>query len=255
MKMPTLFIGHGSPMIGIEKNEVTRALAKLGRELPRPRAVAVASAHWVTLGTRVTVSEKPRLIYDFYGFPPELYKVKYPAPGITPEIRGWMEKSGFQADDVWGLDHGAWTILKHLYPKADIPVFQVSLDQRKDFKGHFEFAQKLQPLREKGVLIIGSGNLTHNLIEMIPDENARPYSWTVEFDAKAKKALDDRNIDAFIRPREFFGSDLFRKAHPTTEHYVPLLYALGASAGNDRVNYPHEGIQYASLSMRMVKFG
>jgi 4,5-DOPA dioxygenase extradiol len=255
MKMPVLFIGHGSPMIGIEENDVTRALAKLGRELPRPRAVAVASAHWVASGTRVAVSEKPKLIYDFYGFSPELYKVKYPAPGISREIREWMVESGFQTDELWGLDHGAWTILKHLYPKADIPVFQVSLDQGKSFKGHFELGRKLQPLRDKDVLIIGSGNLTHNLIELIYDDNAKPYPWAVEFDAKAKKALDERDSKAFIKPEDYFSTGLFREAHPTTEHYVPLLYAIGAATDKDQVNYPYEGIQYASLSMRMVKFG
>lgn len=252
--MPVLFVGHGSPMIGAENNPFTQSLTRLGAELPRPRVVAVVSAHWVTQGTRVSTQASPKQIYDFYGFPQKLYDVKYPVSGAPAESKAMVEELGFTSDETWGLDHGAWTVLKHLYPKADIPTFQISLDREKDFAGHFETGKKLRSLREKGALFIGSGNLTHNLRDLDYNEQAAPFEWAVEFDAKAKRALDDRDWEAFTRPGKTFGDSAFRKAHPTAEHYVPLLYALGASDPGDRLSYPFEGIQYGSLSMRAVLF-
>lgn len=253
-KMPVLFVGHGSPMIGVEDNPFTQTLKKLGQALPRPKAVAVVSAHWVTPQTRVSTQANPQQIYDFGGFPQKLYEVKYPAPGAPKEAKAMVQDLGFKADESWGLDHGAWTVLKHLYPQADIPTFQISLDREKNFEGHFELGKKLGALREKGVLLMGSGNLTHNLRDLDFNEDAAPFDWAVDFDAKAKRALDARDFDAFTHPQDTWGERAFRKAHPTAEHYVPLLYALGASDEKDELSYPYEGIQHGSLSMRMALF-
>ncbi len=253
-KMPVLFVGHGSPMIGVEDNPFTQSLNKLGGQLPAPKAIAVVSAHWVTPQTRVSTQGSPKQIYDFGGFPQKLYDVKYPAPGAPDEAKTLVKELGFSPDESWGLDHGAWTVLKHLYPKADIPTFQISLDLNLKLSGHFELGQKLKGLREKGVLLIGSGNLTHNLRDLDFNEDAAPFDWAVDFDAKAKRALDARDFDAFTHPQDTWGERAFRKAHPTAEHYLPLLYVLGASDEDDKLSYPFEGIQNGSLSMRMVLF-
>ncbi|HET9870104.1 MAG TPA: 4,5-DOPA dioxygenase extradiol, partial [bacterium] len=235
-KMPVLFVGHGSPMIGVEDNPFTKSLGRLGRELPRPRAVAVVSAHWVTPGTRVGTQPAPKQIYDFGGFPPELYAVKYPAPGAPGEAKRLVQELGLAADESWGLDHGAWTVLKHLYPQAEVPVFQVSLDRGLDFEGHLALGRKLGVLRERGLLLLGSGNLTHNLRDLDFHEDAKPFDWALDFDAKAKAALEARDPQAFTHPGRTFGESAFRKAHPTAEHYLPLLYALGASAPGDQLS-------------------
>jgi 4,5-DOPA dioxygenase extradiol len=253
-KMPVLFVGHGSPMIGVETNPFTKTLNRLGETLPRPKAVLVASAHWVTPGTRVGTQAEPKQIYDFYGFPQKLFDVKYPAPGAPKEAQAIVKQLKLVADESWGLDHGTWTVLKHLYPQADIPTFQMSLDQVKDFAGHFKTGEKLKFLREQGVLLIGSGNLTHNLRDLDFNENAKPFGWAEEFDAKAKQQLDARHWEAFTHPQTTWGQEAFRRAHPTVEHYVPLLYVLGASEKEDQLSYPFEGIQHGSLSMRMALF-
>ncbi len=253
-KMPVLFVGHGSPMIGVETNPFTKALNRLGEALPRPKAIAVASAHWVTPGTRVATQAAPKQIYDFSGFPQKLYDVKYPVPGAPQEAQSVVKQLSVAADEAWGIDHGTWTVLKHLYPKADIPTFQISLDQGKDFAGHFETGEKLKFLRDQGVLLIGSGNMTHNLRDLDYDENAKPFDWAVDFDAKAKEELDARNWEAFTHPQTTWGQAAFRRAHPSVEHYVPLLYVLGASEKQDELSYPFEGIQHGSLSMRMALF-
>ncbi|HVM31696.1 MAG TPA: 4,5-DOPA dioxygenase extradiol [bacterium] len=253
-QMPVLFVGHGSPMIGVEENSFTQSLNRLGGQLPRPQAIALVSAHWVTPGTRVSTQASPQQIYDFGGFPQKLYEVKYPAPGAPEEAKVLVGELGFSPDESWGLDHGAWTVLKHLYPKADIPTFQISLDLNQKLSGHFELGQKLGILRKRGVLLIGSGNLTHNLRDLDFNEDAEPFDWAVDFDAKAKRALDARDFDAFIHPQDTWGEKAFRRAHPTAEHYLPLLYVLGASQNGDALSYPYEGIQNGSLSMRAVLF-
>jgi 4,5-DOPA dioxygenase extradiol len=253
-KMPVLFVGHGSPMIGVEHNAFTKSLNRLGEALPRPKAIAVASAHWVTPGTYVATQASPKQIYDFYGFPQKLYDVKYPVTGAPKEAKAVAKELGLDADESWGIDHGAWTVLKHLYPKADIPTFQISLDQGQDFAGHLELGKKLKFLREQDVLLIGSGNLTHNLRDLDFNEDAKPFGWAVDFDAKAKEELEARNWEAFTHPQATWGQTAFRRAHPTVEHYVPLLYVLGASDKQDELSYPFEGIQNGSLSMRMALF-
>ena len=254
MRMPVLFIGHGAPTNALANNSYTHALTKLGKELPSPKAILCVSAHWVTEESRVLVSEKPKTIHDFGGFPRELYQVQYPAPGAAETARKISNDFSLLTDESWGLDHGTWSVLIHMYPKADVPVFQLSLDQSKNFEEHLELGRKLESLRDQGILILGSGNLTHNLGEINWEPNAEPVDWAVEFDSKAQEALEKRD-ESFLTDPSAWGKGLFRKNHPTADHYIPLLYVLGASTEKDKLSYPYEGFEYGSLSMRMVKFG
>jgi 4,5-DOPA dioxygenase extradiol len=252
--MPTLFVGHGAPTNALADNPYTRALTQLGKDLPRPKAILCVSAHWVTEDSRVLVSENPKTIHDFGGFPRELYQVQYPASGAAETARKISKDLALLTDESWGLDHGTWSVLVHLCPKADVPVFQLSLDQSKNFEEHLGLGRKLEFLRDQGILILGSGNLTHNLGEINWEPNAEPVDWAVEFDAKAKQAIEKRDFK-FITNMESWGKGLFRKNHPTADHYLPLLYAIGASTEKDQLSYPYEGFEFGSLSMRMVRFG
>jgi 4,5-DOPA dioxygenase extradiol len=254
MKMPVLFIGHGSPMNAIERNRFTETLAGVAKQLPRPQAVCVVSAHWVTRGSEVLTVAKPRTIHDFYGFPAPLYEVEYPAPGAPNEAKRVARELGIQPDETWGFDHGAWSVLRHLYPEADVPVFQVSLDAGRSLGRHVELGSDLAGLRDRGVLILGSGNIVHNLRRMEEEKNAQPFPWTLEFDSQVKKAIEARDLASLAAP-EHWGKPLAALAHPTLEHYVPLLYCLGSTTERDAVSYPYEGFEYGSLSMRMVLFG
>ena len=254
MRMPTLFIGHGAPTNALADNPYTRALTQLGMDLPRPEAILCVSAHWETEGSRVLVSEKPKTIHDFGGFPRELYQVQYPVTGDAETARKISKDLSLVTDETWGLDHGTWSVLIHMFPKADVPVFQLSLDQSKTFEEHLDLGRKLESLRDQGILILGSGNLTHNLGQIIWEPNAEPVDWAVEFDAKAKKAIEGRDFK-FLTTTTEWGKGLFRKAHPTADHYIPLLYAMGASTEKDKLSYPYEGFEYGTLSMRMVQFG
>src|SRR5579862_2570774 len=182
--MPVLFVGHGSPMNAIEHNAFTKTLEGLSAQLPKPEAVCVISAHWVTAGSQVLASAHPRTIHDFYGFPRPLFEVQYPAPGAPAEAERVARELEIQPDDTWGFDHGAWSVLRHLYPDADIPVFQVSLDEGRSLARHVELGRELGALRERGVLILGSGNIVHNLGRLEGEKDAAPYPWTVEFDSK-----------------------------------------------------------------------
>ncbi|MBF0619347.1 MAG: 4,5-DOPA dioxygenase extradiol [Candidatus Omnitrophica bacterium] len=252
--MPALFIGHGSPMNVIEDNGFTRRLRKLGQELSRPKAILVVSAHWETGGTRVLTHKQPETMYDFYGFPDALYATTYPAPGAPAEARLAIEAlKGISASSTEdrGLDHGAWAVLYHLFPKADIPVFQVSLDRKISFQEHFAVGKMLSSLREKGIMILGSGNIVHNLGRYHPDVDAEPFDWAVEFDDKIKALLVKRDMAGLIHI-EKSGAELAKLAMPTAEHYLPLLYVLGASDAKDALSFPYEGMQNASMSMRMV---
>lgn len=253
MKMPVLFVGHGSPMNAIEQNRFTESLAGVAKQLPRPKAVCVVSAHWVTRGAEVLAMAKPRTIHDFYGFPPPLYEVEYPAPGDPAEAARVARELEIKPDETWGFDHGAWSVLRHLYPEADVPVFQVSLDEGRTLARHMELGRELAQLRERGVLIVGSGNIVHNLHRLEGDKDAEPYPWTVEFDSKVKKAIESRDTKSLASP-ESWGKPLAALAHPTLEHYVPLLYCMGSTTERDAVSYPYEGFEYGSLSMRMVLF-
>lgn len=249
--MPLLFIGHGSPMNAVQDNEFTRALTRLGASLPRPRAVLCVSAHWLTHGTFVTGMRQPRTIHDFGGFPEELYQVEYPAPGspdIAEQVRETLGGHAQVDTQEWGLDHGAWAILKFLFPKADIPVLQLSIDFNAPALSHFQLGEKLRPLREQGILIVGSGNIVHNLRRISFDPHALAEPWALEFDEWVKARLLERNYAALIGSIAQAPSGPI--SVPTPDHYDPLLYILGASDGNDALRFVYEEIQNASISMR-----
>ena len=256
-KMPVLFIGHGSPMNAVADNSFTRSLNSLGRRLPKPRAILMVSAHWMTKGTWVTAMALPKTIHDFYGFPQELFNVQYPAPGspeLAQEIQTLIHLPQIHLDESnWGLDHGTWSVLRHLYPAADIPVLQMSLDLSQPPEYHFQLGQQLQTLRDQGVLIVGSGNIVHNLRRIDWEENARPFDWAIEFDESVKGHLENRSF------KELKGSLLSTEAGrlsvPTPEHYYPLLYILGASVNSDVLKFEYESFQNASISMRTLSFG
>jgi 4,5-DOPA dioxygenase extradiol len=251
MKMPVLFVGHGSPMNAIEQNAFTRSLREVRKKLPVAKAVCVISAHWVTRGSQVMAEQRPRTIHDFYGFPRPLYEVQYPAPGAPEVAKRIALEEHLAIDHEWGLDHGAWSVLRHLYPEADVPVFQVSLDHARTLAEHLELGRELAKQRARGVLILGSGNVVHNLHRINWEMADGGYPWAEEFDAKVKKAIDERDVKALAWP-EHWGQELLGEAHPTLEHYVPLLYCLGASGEHDAVTYPYEGMEFGTISMRMV---
>ncbi len=264
MKMPVLFIGHGSPENIVLKNSFTRRLSELGKELPQPKAVVVVSAHWLTDGTYVTCVEKPKTIHDFYGFPDELYRLSYPSPGF-PEvarlITGLVRKPGITCDYSWGLDHAAWAILRHIYPEADIPVVELSLDyspsngwNRQTLQYYYDLAKQLSPLREKGILIIGSGNIVHNLrvVDMM-NMDAQPYDWAVEFDDRVKRDLLERNHEDLLDCQNV--SRATSLSVPTLDHYLPMVFAIGLQEKTDGLEFIHEGFQNRSVSMRCFKAG
>lgn len=253
-RMPVLFVGHGSPMNAIEHNAFTQVLGELGSLLPRPKAVCVISAHWLTSGTHVVKSEHPRTIHDFYGFPRPLYEVEYPAPGAPEEAEKIVSDSEIVPDETWGLDHGAWSVLRHMYPKADVPAFQLSLDEQRGFKAHLEFGREIANFRERGVLILGSGNIVHNLGRIDWESPHGAYDWAREFDAKVKAAVDAGDATSLAEPQKW-GETLLATAHPTVEHYLPLLYCMGSVDGDDAVSYPYEGFDFGSISMRAILFG
>ena len=255
-KMPALFLGHGSPMNAVLDNDYTRALSLFGQSLPRPKAILVVSAHWLTKGTYVLEEEKPKMIYDMYGFPDELYKVQYPAPGapdyarITSEL---AENQNILMDSEWGFDHGNWSVLKWLFPEADIPVYQLSIDYRQPMSYHYNLAQEISKIREKGVMVIGSGNITHNLRIIHPDVNAFPLDWAVQFDNEVRDILDRREDDKLVKYQQI-GKEA-ELAIPEPSHWIPLLYTLGVSGAEEPLEYFYEGIQHSSFSMRCVRVG
>ena len=255
-KLPVLFIGHGSPENALLDNPFTQALARLGKELPKPRAILCISAHWLTDGTLATAMDRPRTICDFYGFPPPLYTVKYPAPGspdLARKVQSLLKSVPAGLDASWGLDHGAWSVLRHLYPKAGIPVVQLSIDFHKPPSHHYGIGGMLAPLRDDGVLIIGSGNIVHNLRQLHPDgKDAAPYGWAKEFDLFIKEKLEKKDHTAIIGYSRL--GQIAAMAHPTPDHFYPLLYAMGAAGAESKISYPYEGYEYGSLSMRAVRF-
>lgn len=259
-RMPVLFVGHGSPMNIVRDNDFTRFLSRAGQTLPAPKAILAVSAHWETSGTKVLAVEKPRTIYDFGGFPKELYETSYPAPGSPETAKSVLDLlSKFPqyraAPDVaWGLDHGTWSVLHHMFPNANIPVLQLSLSRHLSMREHYELAQNLRPIREQGVLILASGNVTHNLGAIDWQEDASTFDWAREFDELVKSGLERRDLDR-LTGKEAGKESLWRQAHPRVEHYIPLLYAVGASDPEERPSYPHEGFQNGSLSMRAVQYG
>lgn len=256
-RFPVIFVGHGSPMNAITDNIYRDIWIKLGTELVKPKAILCISAHWLTEGvTAVTMMDKPKTIYDFYGFPSELYEVQYSAPGApayAKSIQKQVKMTSIQADFDWGLDHGTWSVLRNFYPAADIPVFQLSLDYSQPLQYHYNLAKELAFLRQKGVLIIGSGNLVHNLGQVRWEKKAEPYDWAIEFDAFIKKNIEADNPEALINYTKL--GPLAKLAHPTNDHYLPLIYILGLRDQADKLGFFNEGFELGSLSMRSLIFG
>lgn len=256
-KMPVLFLGHGSPMNAIEENEFTRGFKNLGKELVKPNAILCVSAHWETNGTFVTAMEHPQTIHDFGGFPQALFDVQYPAPG-SPELaqstKDLVTKTEVGLDDKWGLDHGSWSVIKHLYPDANVPVIQMSIDYSKPPKYHYELAKELSALRNKGVLIVGSGNMVHNLRMVAWNRlNGAPYAydWAIEANEKMKSFILNDNHQGLIDFRS--QGRVFDLAIPTPEHYLPLLYAMALKDKNDEISLFNDQPLGGSLSMTSVK--
>lgn len=255
--MPVLFLGHGSPMNAIEENEFVEGFRKVASGIEKPQAILCISAHWETRGTQVTAMENPRTIHDFGGFPKALFEVQYPAPGsplLAREVEKILDPVPVGMDQNWGLDHGAWSVLKHLYPKADVPVIQLSLDYTKGPRYHYELARQLAALRHKGVLVVGSGNLVHNLRlvawDRLQDDNYA-YDWALEASENMKYWLQDGDHERLIR-FEAQGK-AFQLAIPTPEHYLPLLYVLGLQDKTDQLSLFNDKAVGGSLTMTSVQ--
>ena len=255
--MPTLFIGHGSPMNAISENTFTHAMQSLSSQIPQPRAILMVSAHWMTRGTWVTHMQNPKTIHDFFGFPQELFDIQYPAPGspeIAHNIAQQISHPAIHLDDnEWGLDHGTWSVLKHIYPKAHIPVIQLSLDMTQGPSYHFELGQKLKELRQQGILIMGSGNIVHNLKRISWEDQAPAFDWALEFDEWVKQKAEARDFNPLVL--QATSTEAGRLSIPTPDHYYPLLYILGAADKKDSLYFDIEGMQNASISMRSFRFG
>lgn len=254
--MPALFVGHGSPMNGIEDNEFSQRWKKMAKEIPTPAAVLVISAHWFSKGTRITAMDFPETIHDFGGFPQALSKVKYPAPGspaIAMETASLIHSANVEMDHDWGLDHGTWTIVRHMYPDAKIPVLQLSIDYTKPPQFHFDLAKELYGLRKKGILIIGSGNMVHNLRMVAWNQMNETfgYDWALQMNDKFKELISNGNYNPLIN-YESLGLEA-RLAIPTPEHYLPLLYTLGLKGSKDNVSFFNDKAVAGSLTMTSVK--
>jgi 4,5-DOPA dioxygenase extradiol len=257
-RMPAIFFGHGNPLNALLRNQYTEAWSNIGNSLPRPKAVLCASAHWYLPGTTVTAMAQPRTIHDFGGFPRELYEVKYPAPG-SPEmarrVRDLLAPISVELDEEsWGLDHGTWSVLCHVFPKADIPAVQLSIDETQPPEFHYELGKRLAPLRDEGVLIVGSGNLVHNLHTYAwGRHNVEPFDWAVRFEKLARELLL-KGDDAPLVDYESLGRDALLSA-PTPDHYLPLLYVIGSRKTGDEISFPVEGFDGGSISMLTVQIG
>ena len=256
-RMPVLFLGHGSPMNALEENEFVKGFRNIASTLPKPNAILCISAHWFTKGTMVTAMEMPRTIHDFGGFPKELFDVEYPAKGspeLANETKTLLAPTLVELDEKWGLDHGAWTVIKHLYPKADVPVIQMSIDYTQPASYHYELAKKLNALRSKGILIIGSGNIIHNLgLADFPNFNKDNYGydWAIETHATINKYLLDGNYQPLIDYTKQGKS--FNLAIPTPDHYLPLIYTLGLKQSTEQISLFNDKLMAGSLSMTSLK--
>ncbi len=255
--LPAIFFGHGNPMNAVLNNKYTEGWRSIGKDIPRPKAILSVSAHWFVPGTGVTVSTAPRTIHDFGGFPRELYQVQYPAPGdpdLARRVQELLAPVPVALDNSWGLDHGTWSVLRHVYPDADIPIVQLSIDETQPPLFHFEVGRKLAPLREEGVLIVGSGNLVHNLHTYawgrhVPD----PYDWAVRFETEAKQMITAGEYKPLI-DYERLGPDAMLSI-PTPDHYLPLLYVVATQQRRDVATFPIEGVDGGSISMLTVRIG
>lgn len=258
-KMPVLFLGHGSPMNAIEENQFVAGFREVSKKIPKPNAILCVSAHWFTDGTFITAMEMPKTIHDFYGFPKELFEVQYPAPGnpaLAKETAELLAPVLVEEDHSWGLDHGAWSVIRHLYPEADIPVIQLSIDYTKPPQYHFDLAKKLNKLREKGILILGSGNIVHNL-RMIDWRNINTvgsgWDWAIEAREKTNNWLLEGNFQNLIDYQK--QGTALQYAVPTPDHYLPLIYTLGLKEKSDELSLFNDELIGGSLSMTSVRIG
>jgi 4,5-DOPA dioxygenase extradiol len=255
--MPLIFVGHGHPMNALWDNDFTRTLSKLGKSIDKPNAVLVISAHWETVGTYVSVNPKPRTIHDFGGFPDNLYQVKYEPnghPTLARELKNLVTITDVIEDCIMGLDHGAWTVLKFIWPDADVPVFEMSIDYSRPPEFHYQLGRQLKALRKKGVAVLCSGNIVHNLrLADIRNMDAKPFDWTIEFDQFVKHNIDNNNFDNLVNYSRLGATASL--AVPTNDHYLPLLYASGMIDKNEPIKHIFEGYQFASLSMRCFLAG
>ena len=256
-RLPALFLGHGNPMNALQSNAWTRGWAALGARLPRPRAVLAISAHWYVGGTAVTAMDRPRTIHDFGGFPAELFAVRYAAPGdaaLAARVQRLLAPLPVGADHARGLDHGTWSVLCHVFPQADVPVVQLSIDEMQPPAFHYGLGERLRPLRDEGILLLGSGDVVHNLHAYAWGRHPQePYDWALRFEARVRAALTSADHAALI-DYPSLGRDALL-AVPTPEHYLPLLYVLGASVAGEPVSFPVEGVDGGSVSMLAVQFG
>ena len=257
-KQPVLFIGHGNPMNAISDNNFTKSLKKISETIEKPEAIVVISAHWQTKGTSITLSDDPRQIYDFYGFPKELYNVVYQPKGkekLSNYIIETLNTEGIIVTgvDYWGLDHGSWAILTHIFPKGDIPVLQLSLDADLDVDSHYQIGKKLSFLRDMGVLVIGSGNIVHNLQDMGKETLSEPYSWAVEFDRYIADSISSGNHNNLIDYKQ--AGECAEISLPTDEHYLPLIYVAAMQTPGEKTEFLYDEIHHSSLSMRCLKIG
>ena len=257
--MPALFVGHGSPMYAIEENEFVQTWRNLGDSLPKPSAILAVSAHWETRGTQVTAMKQPQTIHDFGGFPQALYNVQYPAPG-SPELANetiqTVKSTVVTPDERWGLDHGTWSVIRRIYPDADIPVVQLSLDYNKTSRQHYELAKELSSLRKKGVLIVGSGNIVHNLRQVAwdkPDDQEYGHDWAIEANELVKKLILKHDHKALINYNSL--GKAIQLAAPTPDHFLPLLYTLALQQGDEKLSFFNDKAVMGSLTMTSVKIG
>ena len=255
--MPTIFFGHGNPMNALLKNAYTDGWVSIGNSIPRPKAVLSVSAHWYIPACAVTINATPKTIHDFGGFPRELYEVKYPAPGspeLARHIKDLLAPVSVGLDESWGLDHGTWAVLRHVFPGADIPIVQLSIDERQPPQFHYEIGKKLALLREESVLVIGSGNIVHNLHAYAwGNQKTHPFDWAVRFETHARDLLlkgDDTLLIAYER----LGRDAMLSI-PTPDHYLPLLYVLGLRKQNERISFPVQGVDGGAVSMLAIQIG
>lgn len=255
--MPAVFVGHGNPMNALLDNTYTRGWAAIGKDVPLPHAVLCISAHWYIPGTSVTAMPAPRTIHDFGGFPPELYRINYPAPGdpaLADRVRGLLAPMTVDHGEGWGLDHGTWAVLRHMFPRADIPVVQLSIDERQPAGYHYDVGKRLAPLREEGVLIVGSGNLVHNLHAYAWGRHAvEPFEWAVRFEDKVRELLLAGN-DGPLIAYETLGHTAVLSI-PTPDHYLPLLYVIALRREGEPIRFPVEGVDGGSVSMLAVRIG
>lgn len=254
-RMPVVFFGHGSPMNTLDRNPYTEAWRKLGAAMPSPKAIVCVSAHWYTEGTAVTAMSRPRTIHDFYGFPQALFDVRYPAPGapeLAARVRALLAPLEVALDESWGLDHGTWSVLKHAYPRADVPVIQLSIDGTQPPQFHYDAGRRLAALRDEGVLVLGSGNVVHNL-RLMKRDGGQAFDWAVRFNERIRAALASRDHRTLI---DFAGlGEDARLSVPTPEHYLPLLYIAALQRDDEVMSFPVDGYDLGSVSMLTAAAG